>query len=369
MKRLAPVAAIVLAAAVGCKRGSPGSSASGAPAAPQAAPASPAAAPATPQAAQPGAAPAGAAAATPPSEAPVKPVPTKLPDVVARVNGEKVESWELEAAVKQAEANAGSSVPADQRDRVYRSILDDVVTYHMLAQEARAEKLTVTPQELDARIKMIRDMFPTEDAFKQALLLRGLTADRLQVQEERGLFYQKLLQAQVDSKVDVPDADVDAFYQQNIDKFKQGDTVHAAHIFFPVAKDATPAQKAEVKKTADDVLKQVKAGGDFGALAKKYSADTTAEQGGDLGFVGKGDLPPDFEAVAFNLKPGQTSDVVELGAGYHIIRVTEKRGPRTAPLAEVRNDVKAFMTQGKRQARLDDFVKQLKSKAKIEVLV
>lgn len=299
----------------------------------------------------------------------MKPVPAVLPEVVARVNGEKIERWELESAVKQAEANAGAAVPAEQRDRVLRSVLDEVVTYHMLAQESRAEQLTVTDAELDAHLKMIRDMFPTEEAFQQALLLRALTPDRLRQQERRALAYQKLLQIQVESKVSVPDAEVDTFYKENLDKFKQGETIHASHIFLPVAKGATPAQKKEVRGRAEQALKEVKQGGDFAAVAKKYSDDTTAENGGDLGFFGKGDLPPDFEAVAFAMKPGQTSDVVELGAGYHIIRVLERRAPRTAPLEEVRNDVKAFLVQGRRQARMEEFLKGLKAKTKIEILV
>src|SRR5262245_29203159 len=94
------------------------------------------------------AAPAHAATAPPsstsqPAEA-VKPVPAELPSVVARVNGESIERWELESALKQAEASAGSSVPPEERDGVLRNILGELVNYHMLALEARARKVVVT---------------------------------------------------------------------------------------------------------------------------------------------------------------------------------------------------------------------------------
>jgi peptidyl-prolyl cis-trans isomerase C len=376
MKRVFPVvvggllAAALGAGFAGCRQSTPaaGGAASSATTPATGSPATPAGAPSAAAPAA-GSAPGTAQPGAPPAAPPVKPVPATLPKIVAKVGGESVEAWELESAVKQAEVNAGKPVPPEQRDSVLRSVLDELVTYHLLAQEARAEKLAVSDMDIDAQIKMIRDMFPTEEAYTQALAARGLTPDRLRQQERRALEYQKVLQVQVESRVAVQDMDVDNFYQQNIDKFKQGETIHASHIFFPVAQSASAPEKDQARAKATQALKELKAGGDFAALAKKYSADATAEQGGDLGFFGKEDLPPDFEAVAWGLKNGTTSGVVELGAGFHIIKVHERRAPRTAPLTEVRDQVKAFLVQGQRQTLYQQFLEQTKGKIKIEILV
>ena len=114
-----------------------------------------------------------------PAEAPVKPVPAVLPAVVAKVNGEDIQKWELESALKQAEATAGGPGRADKRDAALRGILDELVTYHLLAQEAHGRKMDVSDTDVEAEMLRIRQNFPTEEAYKQALLLQGVTVEQL----------------------------------------------------------------------------------------------------------------------------------------------------------------------------------------------
>ena len=327
----------------------------------------PAAAPAPKTAAVPGAAPAGTAAGTP---AAIKPMPAQIPAVLARVNGEAIERWEFDNALKRIEARAGGPVPAEKRDEVLRSVLDQLVAYHLLAQESRARKLAIGDQDVEARLGEIRRRLPNEDAFKQGIAAQGLTVDQLRVQTRTSLEVSKVIDDEVTSKVAVADADVTTFYQQNLERFKQGDSVHASHILIGLPQDATPVQKAEAKAKAQAALKQVRGGADFSIVAKAQSEDPgSAQNGGDLGFFPKGQMAPAFEEAAFKLKAGAVSPIVETPFGFHLIKVHERRGPRTAPLVEVSGQIKDFLTQGQREQKLEQFVEQVKTKSKVEILV
>jgi len=314
--------------------------------------------------------PAGAPPGVPGAPAIPKAMPPQIPDVLARVNGEKIERWEFDNAVKRVEARAGGPVPPDKRDEVLRGVLDQLVAYHLLAQESRARKLAVADADVDARLAEIRKGFPTEEAFKQGIAAQGLTLEQLKSQAKTSLEVAKVIETEVNAKVAVQDPEVKGFYDQNLEKFKQGDTVHAAHILIGLPQGATPEQKADAKTKAATVLKTVKAGGDFATLAQANSSDTgSAQNGGDLGFFPKGQMTPAFEEAAFKLKPGTVSALVETPFGFHIIKVIERRPPRTAPFDEVSGQIKEFLTQGQRGQKLEQFVEQVKAKGKIEILV
>jgi peptidyl-prolyl cis-trans isomerase C len=317
---------------------------------------------------------AGAPAGAPPgvTGAPpvLKPMPPQIPDVLARVNGEKIERWEFDNAVKRMEARAGGPVPPEKRDEVLRGVLDQLVAYHLLSQESRARKIVVSDTDVDARLAEIRKSFPTEAAFTQGIAAQGLTLDQLKSQARTSIEVAKVIEAEVNTKVAVQDPEVKTFYDQNLERFKQGDSVHAAHILIGVPQNATPEQKAEAKTKAAAILKTIKAGGDFATLARANSSDPgSAQNGGDLGFFPKGQMTPAFEEAAFKLKPGTVSALVETPFGFHIIKVVERRAPRTAPFAEVAGQIKDFLIQGQREQKLEQFVDQMKAKGKIEILV
>ena len=113
----------------------------------------------------------------------------------------------------------------------------------------------------------------------------------------------------------------------------------------------------------------MKKGEDFAKLAKEYSTDTSASQGGDLGFTPRGQLVPEYEDAAFSLPAGEVSDLVRTQFGYHIIKVTDKKREGLATLAEVQQQLTEFLKNQKAQEEVARIVDQLRLQAKIETYV
>lgn len=301
---------------------------------------------------------------------PVKPVPTELPEVLARVNGETITRSEFEDAVESVEARAGGPVPADQRDRIFRGILDDLIGFKLLSQEAKARKVAVPDAEVDARINQIKGQFPSEDVFVQMLVERKLTLDKIKADAREDMAIGKMIEAEIAGKIAVKPEQVQEFYDSNPDQFTQGERVRASHILIGVPETADTAAKAQARTKAEQILTDVKAGKDFAALAKQHSTDPgSAVNGGDLGYFQAGQMVGPFNDAAFALEPGAVSEIVETQFGFHIIKVADKQAGRTVPLAEVRPQVEQYLQNQNRQQQTEAFVESLRSKGKIEVLI
>jgi peptidyl-prolyl cis-trans isomerase C len=339
------------------------------PASPQPSAAAPSSAPQQPAVANASAAP-GQSAPTPAA----KPVPAQLPKVVAVVNGEEISATDLEKAVKNAEQQAGGPVPAEQRDQIYRGLLDRLVGEKLLIQESKARKVTVPDADVDAQIGQLRQRFPTEDAFKQALDQQHLTVADLKTSARQGMAVQKLLADAVNSKVSVKPEDVEAFYanerKANPKEFERPESVKASHILIQVPKGSDAATKAALKAKAEGILKQARAGGDFAELAKQNSQDPgSAPNGGDLGFFARGQMVGPFNDVAFSQKPGTISDLVETEFGFHIIKVIEKKPAGVVPLEEVRGQIEQYLQNKTRDQQTEAFVNGLRSKGKVQIYI
>jgi peptidyl-prolyl cis-trans isomerase C len=305
----------------------------------------------------------------PPAATPAKPVPAQLPAVVARVNGEDVKKEEFERMLKTMESQAGQAIPAERRDEIVRGALDQMITYVVLRQESKTRGIKVDDAEIEAKMGQLKSQFPNEEAFQKALKDRGMTADSLRGDARVDLSVNKLMEVEVATVAGPSEADAKAFYDKNPTEFQVKESVRASHILIRVDEKADDATKKKAKAEIDEVLKKVKAGGDFAKLAQEHSQDGSAAQGGDLNYFGKGDMVPEFDKVAFELKPGQTSDVVKTNFGYHIIKVVDHKPGRAVPFEEAQVKIKEFLGQQKKKEHASSFIEALKKKSKIEVLI
>ncbi|MGE4498159.1 MAG: SurA N-terminal domain-containing protein [Deferribacterales bacterium] len=154
----------------------------------------------------------------------------------------------------------------------------------------------------------------------------------------------------------VSDQDAESYYVRNQDQFNSPEAVHARHILIRVEDwHNDEAVKAALAKS-ESILNEIKGGLDFAEAAKKYSADSSAANGGDLGFFTKGQMVPEFEQAAFALNSGEVSGVVKTMYGYHIIKAEEKQEARKPTLDEVKEDIKKLLTEQSGEAEFREYV-------------
>ncbi len=300
----------------------------------------------------------------------VDPVSETLPAIVARVNAHEVTNEELERAVRSAEIQAGQALPAHLRDQVYRSVLDRLVSFHVLLQESASRGIEVDETVVEERIESLRANFPTPEAFTAQLASWNTTLEILRGETRRDLLVERVLAAAVPSEVDVDAETARAFYDQHMEQFTAGGGAEAKHILIGLSPDADENDTAAARARAQAVLDELRAGGDFAALAQTHSQDqASAAAGGELGRVVKGQTVPAFEAALFALSPGETSDVVETPFGFHIIQMTALEETTTVPFTEASVQIREFLVRTEQQAKTEAFVEELRANSDIEILI
>jgi peptidyl-prolyl cis-trans isomerase SurA len=295
------------------------------------------------------AAPAALAAQTP---APAPQQGEELVDrVVAVVGDTSLLLSDVQEEVAQMRA-AGRPVPADPQGQaeMVRQIVQTRVNDLVALQAARLAGVTVGDDEVgrtvDQEIREIRGRFPSEEAFNAALAQSGLTqaefrANRLEQTRSR-MMVARFISQRVGSAVRpvVSDAEIQAAFEtQRAQMGTRPATVSFEQVIVePVASDSA---KAAARREAEQVVEELRKGGDFEVLARRFSDDPgSKERGGDLGWFKQGQMVRPFEQVAFAMRPGDVSGIVETQFGFHIIRLEKARaGERQARHVLIRPEV------------------------------
>lgn len=299
-----------------------------------------------------------------------------LNEAVADVNGTKITLGQYEFMLKMNKASVESTIGGaegweqkDQSGQTYKDkyktlVLDQMINTELLAQNAEKEGIKVTDKEIQSSYNDLKTYVNSDEQIKKSAEDLGISDDFLKEQAKLSLLIQKS-QEKFYSEEKVSDSEMKKYYDEHIDEYKK-DEVEASHILIKTTDDQNkPLPEADQKKAkekAEKVLKEVKAGGDFAELAKKYSQDPgSAEQGGSLGTFGKGMMVKEFEDAAFGMEPGQVSNLVKTDFGYHIIKVTD-RIKETTSFDEAKEGIKEEILKNK----YGEKIAELQKKSKIE---
>jgi peptidyl-prolyl cis-trans isomerase C len=234
------------------------------------------------------------------------------------------------------------SPDSPQYEAMVQQIMPTLIEIEIAKAYAEENGITVSESKVNREIETIKDQISEqaqaqginagrEEAFEQALQQAGLTEGQLREQLREQLPVQKV-QERVAGDAEPSQEEIKQFYEENKAlQFTTPEQRCARHILF----------NKDQKEKADEVKNQLEDGGDFAELAKEFSQDPgSAEQGGDLGCIGRGESVANFEEAVFNAKKGEIVGPVETEFGYHVIEVTDIRAQSSQPLSEVEAQIR-----------------------------
>lgn len=281
----------------------------------------------------------------------------KNKEIVAKV-GDKVIGLDLYnkklSFIKQEiESQYGDKIwSMDINGKTYLQVIQETVLEQMINEEAviqhmKKKNIKIAPKEIQTEYNNYMKNVKESKEWDKFLKDNGIDEKFIKEQIETNLYMQQF-QEQIIKDLDLSDSNLEKFFNKHKEDY-QDTEVRASHIL------------VKTEEKAKEVLQKIKAGEDFAELAKKYSEDPSASNGGDLGYFKKGMMVSEFDKAAFALKPGEISDPVKTKFGYHIINVIDRKEDKKE-FKDVKENVKQSMVQ---QAILDR-IKKISSETKIE---
>lgn len=286
---------------------------------------------------------------------------------LATINGKiKIDSSEVDGVfgnilMKQGIMPSSLNMQDPQVVALKKSILENLIKRELLYMSAQSNVKMDIKKSVDEEYENIKKKFKSEQDFQKYLSERGLTEKEIKDNIGKNIILENFVKSQSE-KVKVTDNEIKEFYNENKVQFKEKEQVRASHII--ILTNDKDEKKAE--ETINKIYNEIKGGLDFAEAAKKYSEDGSAQQGGDLGYFGRGKMVQEFEEVAFKMNKNEISKPFKSRFGYHILKVTDKKPEKQLSFEEVKEDVKNIIISEKTKKLLDDIIEKNRLSAKIE---
>lgn len=288
--------------------------------------------------------------------------------IVAVVNGQVILWSELQEKVRLAEREALGLDLTDPavRNQMERAVLEQMIQEQLADQEVKRLNITVSESELNNAVAGIKAENGFTDAqFELMLQEQGLTMEQFRQEVRKQMERARLVDRVFKSKTIITDDQVEAYLKANPRATTAStEKYHLAIIFLP----SSPAAGGADRGTADSILERLKKGEDFAKLAAQYSKGPAAEEGGDIGFIAAEELAPEIAAAVSGLNVGQVSPVVQGMGGHYILKVLDVRKDQMKLSdADVREKAKRELFQQEVSRKLEQWVRDLESKAFVDI--
>lgn len=293
--------------------------------------------------------------------------------VVAVVNDAIILDSELTVRMSPYEADVENI--DDPRERARRleklrgQVLDELVNEELIFQAAAEARVEVEAKEIDAAIKDIREQNKLDEAaFQQALTAQGYNLAAYRTDIRRQLTRVKAMNALVAPKVNVTDDEIRARYDQMVRRSESVSAVQLSHILFALPERPSEAEVAAAKDKAAAAMARVKGGEDFAEVARAVSEDPgTKPGGGELGWIERGTLDPQWESVVFAMDKGELRGPVSGPTGLHVFYVAEVKRNEMKSFDQLKEQLRGELRQREMAKQTQTWIEELRKKAYLDV--
>lgn len=291
-----------------------------------------------------------------------------LDRVVAVVNKEVITWSDLYKAMEFEATTQTKNLSEEERKKLFKeneaSFLETLIDMRLQLQEARNLGIDVPQNDITDTIANIQKKYSMSQAdFVESLKKEGLTIEEYKKRLSEQILINKVVTYQIRNKIVISDSEVSRYVETNKETFNGSETYRLRQIFFKKLEGNIDKKTAEDK--AAEIIKRLKAGEDFSALAQVYSEDSSARSGGDLGLVNKNLLAKEFIEVLSGMNVGDYSMPFWTGKGLHIIKLDEKISAQNAD--KLKEDIRKQLAEGQFSERYKSWIKGLREKAYIEI--
>lgn len=292
-----------------------------------------------------------------------------LDGVAASVNGEVITYSQVRELVKPREEMLRQVFQGqDLMDKVKEArlaSLKDLVDRQLVIQEFNKAGYKIPDYVVDQQInQIIREQFKGDrQKFVKELAAQGLTLTRFRQFEREKVMVQAMRGRHVKTAVFVSPNKVLDFYEKNKAEFRTKEEMKLRMI---VLTD-DPSEPGAKKAMADEVRKKLAEGAEFDRMAQLYSEDSSADLGGDWGWIDRTVLSPKLTELSFSLSKGQISNVIEFAGSYYILFCEDRKGGYVKPITEVRAEIQTKLEQAEQQKAYQKWIDSLRQKAFVRI--
>ncbi len=234
-------------------------------------------------------------------------------------------------------------------------VANQLVDTYLLLTEGKKGDFLPTDEEVETNFAKLISQFPSQEQFESTLKEMGDSVETVKERLKDDIILKSYIEGEFYSKISIADEDVSGFYKQNEEKFVSPKQVKASHILVK--------EEDKIK----EINKKLKSGESFEEIAKENSECPSGQNGGDLGFFGKGKMVPEFETAAFALGLNEVSEPFKTDFGFHIVKVTEKTDGGKQTLPEVTDGIRRHLEQVQAQEIISKKVGELRAGSTVEI--